>query len=111
MKNRFTYDSFNLIYAVISKTCKEEYIGEAGEGKTKLRDGVRVYRQYIRQLQHQQLKAEGDLSACGNREFQIFPLLQMWQSYKQGSSQNSKQNQINYDEKLTLEKFTRNIPL
>ena len=111
LKNRFTYDSFNLIYVVICKTCKEEYIGEAGEGKTKLRDGVRVYRQYIRQLQHQQLKAEGDLSACGNREFQIFPLLQMWQSYKQGSSQNSKQNQIIYDEKLTLEKFTRNIPL
>ena len=40
LKNRFTCDSFNLIYVII---CKEEYIGETGEGKTKLRDRVRVY--------------------------------------------------------------------
>ena len=30
---------------------------------------------------------------------------------KQGSGKNSKQNQINYNEKLMLEKFTRNLPL
>ena len=34
LKNRFTCDSFNLIYFVICDTCKEEYIGETGEGKT-----------------------------------------------------------------------------
>ena len=45
LKNRFTCDSFNLTYVVICGTCKEEYIGETGEGKTKLRD--RVYRQCI----------------------------------------------------------------
>ena len=68
---------FNLIYVVICGTCKEEYIGEAGEGKTKLRDRVRVYRQHIRQPQNQQLKVEGHLKVCGNGEFRIFPSLQM----------------------------------
>ena len=77
LKNRFTYDSFNLIYVVICATCKEEYIGETGEGKTKLKDRVRVYRQHIRQPQYQQLKVEGHLRVCGNWEFQTFSLLQM----------------------------------
>ena len=77
LKNRFTCDSFNLIYVVICGTCKEEYIGETGEGKTKLRDRVRVYRQHIQQLHYQQLKVEGYLRVCGNGEFRIFPLLQM----------------------------------
>ena len=38
LKNRFTCNSFNLVYVVICGTCKEKYIGETGEGKTKLRD-------------------------------------------------------------------------
>ena len=59
LKNRFTCDSFNLTYVVICGTCKEEYIGETGEGKTKLKDRIRVYRQHIRQPQWQQLKVEG----------------------------------------------------
>ena len=58
---------------------------ETEEGKTKLRDRVRVYRQHIRQPQYQQLKVEGHLRVCGNGEFWIFPL-------KRGSSKNSKQN-------------------
>ena len=53
LKNRFTCDSFNLIYVVFLDTCKEEYIGETEEGKTKLSDRVRVYRQHIRQPQYQ----------------------------------------------------------
>ena len=77
LKNRFTCDSCNLIYVVICGTCNEEYIGETGEGKTKLRDRVRVYSQHIRQSQYQQLKVEGHLSVCGNGEFRIFSLLQM----------------------------------
>ena len=40
LKNHFTCDSFNLIYVAICDTCKEEYIGETGEGKTKLWDRV-----------------------------------------------------------------------
>ena len=56
LKNHFTCDSFNLIYVVTCGTCKEEYIGEAGEGKFKLRDRVSVYRQDILQPQYQQLK-------------------------------------------------------
>ena len=75
--NRFTCGSFNLIYVVICGTCKEEYIGETRKEKTKLRDRVRVYHQHIRQPQHQQLKVEGHLRVCGNKEFRIFPLLPM----------------------------------
>ena len=48
LKNRFSCDTFNLIYVAICGTCKEEYIGEAGEGKMKLTDSVRVYRQHVR---------------------------------------------------------------
>ena len=74
LKNRFTCDRFNLIYVIICDKCKEEYIGETEEGKTKLRDRVRVYRQHIRQPHYKQLKVEGHLRVCG---FRIFPLLQM----------------------------------
>ena len=66
LENRVTCDSFNLTYVVICGTCKEEYIGETGEGKTKLRDRVRMYRQHIRQPHYQQLKVEGHLRVCGN---------------------------------------------
>ena len=62
LKNRFTCDSLHLIYVVICGTCKEECIGETREGKTKLRDRVRVYRQHIWQPQYQQLKVDGHLS-------------------------------------------------
>ena len=73
----FTSHSFNLIFVVICDTCKEEYIGDTREGKTKVRDRVRVYRQHIRQPQYQQLKVEEHLRVCGNGEFWVFPLLQI----------------------------------
>ena len=81
LKNRFTCNNFNLIYVAICDTCKEEYIGDRGEGKfllqgrnrgKKLRHRFRVYRQHIRQPQYQQLKSEGHIRVCGNREFRIF---------------------------------------
>ena len=77
LKYRVTWNSFNLIYVVICDTCKEEYIEETGEGKTKLRERVRVYRRHIRQPQYQQLKVGGHLKVCGHGKFQIFPLLQV----------------------------------
>ena len=77
LKKCFACDSFNPIYVVICSTCKEEYIGETGEGKNKLRDRVRVYRQHTRQPRYQELKVEGHLRVCCNGEFRIFPLLQM----------------------------------
>ena len=49
LKNCFTCDSLNRIYVVICDICKEECTGENGEGKTKLKDKVRVYRKLIRQ--------------------------------------------------------------
>ena len=61
LKNRFICDSFNLIYVVICDTCKEEYIRETGEGKTK----------------DNQIVSSTHLRVCGKGEFWIFPLLQM----------------------------------
>ena len=51
LKTSMSCDSANLIYVLICSSCKEEYIGETGLNKTKLRDRVRVYRQDIRQPQ------------------------------------------------------------
>ena len=70
-------DSFNVIYVVICSGCGEEYIGESGIGKQKVRDRVRIYRQHIRQPEYQQLKVEGHLRQCGNGKFRIFPFLQL----------------------------------
>ena len=76
-----------------------------------------MYRQHIRQPQYQQLKVEEHLRVCGNEEFRIFPLPQMRSQdtnlrrrYETRFQQKSK-TKINYDEKLTLEKFTKNFPL
>ena len=52
------YNSFDVIHVLICSGCLEEYIGETGVGKTRLRDTVRVYRQYIKQPEHQKLKVE-----------------------------------------------------
>ena len=75
MKTSFFCDSSNLIFVVICSGCQEEYIGEPGSGKSKLRDRVRIYRQHIRQQEYQQLKVEGHLRSCGSDKFN--PLLQM----------------------------------
>ena len=77
LKIRFTCDSSNLIHVVIGSNCKEEYIRETGINLLKLRDRVRIYRQYIRQEHYQQLKVEGHLRTCGGGNFKIFLSLHM----------------------------------
>ena len=77
LKTKMTCDSRNLIYVVIRPTCKEEYIGETGIGDSKLRDRVRIYRQHIRQPEHEKLKVEKHLRPCGKGNFTIFPFLQL----------------------------------
>ena len=77
IKSNFNCDSHNLIYVVICPTCNEEYIGETGEGKSKLRDRVRTYRQHIRQPELAVLKVENHLRECGNENFKIFPFFQL----------------------------------
>ena len=37
LRSKMTCDSSNLIYVIICPTCKEEYIGETGDGTTTLR--------------------------------------------------------------------------
>ena len=53
LQSCFTCDSSNLIYVIICDKCLEEYIWDTEEGKTKLREAVRVYGQHIRQPQYQ----------------------------------------------------------
>ena len=67
LKTYFSCDSYNLLYIIIFLTCREEYTGETGINKTKLRERVRVYRQYIRQPEYQKLKVEKHLRKCGKR--------------------------------------------
>ena len=76
-----------------------------------------MYSQHIRQPQYQQLKVEGHLRVCGNGKFQIFPLFQMRsqdtnvrRSYEMRFQQKFN-TKLNYNEKLILEKFVRNLPL
>ena len=38
-------NSFNVMHVLIFSGCLNEYIGEMGAGKTRLRKKVRVYRQ------------------------------------------------------------------
>ena len=40
LKTSFSCDSSNLMYVIICSGCQEEYIGETGLGKSKLRDRV-----------------------------------------------------------------------
>ena len=58
LKTSISYISFNVIYVLICSGCLEEYIGETGKDKTRLRDRVRVYKQHTKQPEHQQLKLE-----------------------------------------------------
>ena len=74
LKTKMTCDGRNFIYVVICPTCKEEYIGETGIGDSKLRDRVRIYRQHIRQPEHEKLKVEKHLRTCdkGNSKYLRF---------------------------------------
>ena len=77
LKTSMSYNNFNVIYVVICSVCLEEYIGETGVGKRRLRDRVRVYRQQIKQPEHQELKVEEYIRICGRSSFKIFQFLQM----------------------------------
>ena len=71
-------NSFNVTYVLICLGCLEECIEKSGLGKTRLKDRVRVYRQHIKQPQHQKLKVEEHIRICRKDSFKIIPSLQMW---------------------------------
>ena len=77
LKRTMTCDSADVIYVLICQGCMEEYIGETGEGNTKIRDLCRVYRQHIKDKQYQMLKVEEHVRNCGKGNFKIFPFLQL----------------------------------
>ena len=72
LKTKMTHDSRNLIYVVICPTCREEYIGETGTGNSKLRDRVRIYRQHIRQPEHEKLRQISILELVAKETSQYF---------------------------------------
>ena len=77
LKSPMSCNSQNLIYVIICPTCQEEYIGETGKGKTKLRDRVRVHRQHIQQPELAILPVSKHLRNCGKGNFNIFPFFQL----------------------------------
>ena len=52
LKTPMSCNSFNVIFVMICSSCLEEYIGETGAGKTRVRDRIRIHRQYIKQPEH-----------------------------------------------------------
>ena len=90
LKEDMTCESSDLIYVVICPTCNEEYIGETGEGKTRVCDRVRVYRQHICQPQYQQLKCEERFQTCGKGEFKIIPFFKLHSENKYLREQDEK---------------------
>ena len=64
---------FNVIYVLICSVCLEEYIGEMGEGKTRLRDIQTTHKT----TRAGKLEVEEHIRNCGRGSFKIFPFLQM----------------------------------
>ena len=77
LKTPVSCNSFNVIYVSICSGCLEEYTGETCVGKTRLRDRDRVYRQHIKQPEHQKLEVEEHIRIRGRGSFKTFPFLQM----------------------------------
>ena len=72
LKNRFTCNSFNLIYLVIGDTWKEEHIEQTEEGKIRLRDRVRVYVNMFNNHNTKFQKVEEHLRVCLMAKFIYF---------------------------------------
>ena len=77
LKTKMTRDTRNLINLVICPTCKEEYIGKTRTGDSKLRDRVRIYRQHIRQPEHEKLRQISILELVAKETSQYFRFLQL----------------------------------
>ena len=84
-------ESNDLVHVGTCSTCNEEYIGETGEEKTRVRGRVRVYRQHMRQPQYQQIKREEYFRTCGKGEFKIFPFFKLHSHNKYLKEQNLNQ--------------------
>ena len=72
LKNRFTCNSFNLIYLVIGDTWKEEHIEQTEKGKIRLRDRVRVYVNMFDNHNTKFQKVEEHLRVCLMAKFIYF---------------------------------------
>ena len=77
LKTRRSCNSFIFIYVLNCSGCLEEYNGEMGVGKPRLRDRIIVYRERVKQPEHQRLKKEKHIQICGVDSFKTFLFLQM----------------------------------
>ena len=69
IKTLASCNSFGAIDVAICSGCLEQYIGETGVDKTRLRDRIRVYRQPV--------KVEEHIQICERAFFNIFLFLHM----------------------------------
>ena len=73
LKAYVSFHSSNFLFIIICPTCSEEYTGEIGIGKTKLRYCVGAYQQHIRQPEYQKPKVEEHLKSFLYLSFTFFP--------------------------------------
>ena len=60
----------DLIYLLICKNCKSEYVGETG---TELNKRMNLHRNQIKNPDYRKLKVSRHISECGRNEFLVFP--------------------------------------
>ena len=77
IKEEMTCESRDLVYLVIFTVCNEEYIGDTGKRKARVRDRVRVYKKHIWQMLNEKLKCGGKFQTREKGEFKIFPFLNL----------------------------------
>ena len=104
LKAPMSCSSFNVFYAITCSGCLKEYMRETVVGKIRLMERIGVYKQYIKQSEHQKLKVEENIRICGRDSFKIFLFLQMQSnktnirgSYEAKFQTEYKLNSINFD--------------
>ena len=68
----------------------KKYIGETGEGKTKVQDRFQVYQQHIHQAQYHQLKCGEHFRTCRKGKFKKFPFFKLHSNNKYLREQSEK---------------------
>jgi len=75
VKFNMSCDVKNVVYVIICKGCREEYVGETND----LRKRMSVHRNHIRDPSHRVLRVSAHIDNCCDREpkFYVFPLYKM----------------------------------
>ena len=75
VKFSMSCDVKNVVYVIICKVCKEEYVGVTND----LRKRMSIHRNHIRDPSHRILKVSAHIENCVDAEpkFNVFPLFKM----------------------------------